>query len=86
MSDAKLRSWSLAHWPADVYPNTADRARRVLRFYRGELMACGALARVGRELIVFGDAYIRWVRSKAANVDGFKIPPNEARPSASGDA
>jgi hypothetical protein len=42
-------------------------------------MACGALARVGRELVIFGDSYNRWVRSKASNVDGFKIPPNEAR-------
>jgi hypothetical protein len=81
MSDPKFRSWSLADWPSDVYPNDPLRARRVLRFYRAELMSCGALARVGRELVIFGDAYNRWVRSKASNVDGFKIPPNEARAS-----
>lgn len=79
MSDIKTRSWSVPMWPADVYPNTPTRARRVLRQYRNELMACGALARIGRELIVFAEPYSKWVRSKASAVAGFKIAPNEKR-------
>lgn len=79
MSDNKFRSWSLADWPADVYPNDSLRARRVLRVYRRELMSCGAVSRVGRELVVFADAYIKWVKSKASKVDGFRVAANEKR-------
>lgn len=80
MSDLKIRSWSVPKWPDDVYPNSPTRARRVLRQYRNELMAYGALARIGRELIVFAEPYSKWVRSKASAVADFKIAPNEKRP------
>ncbi|WP_157071726.1 hypothetical protein [Steroidobacter denitrificans] len=79
MSENKFRSWSLADWPDDVYPNDSLRARRVLRVYRKELMSCGAVSRVGRELVVFADPYIRWVKSKAERVQNFKVAANEAR-------
>lgn len=79
MSENKFRSWSLADWPADVYPNDSLRARRVLRVHRKELMSCGAVSRIGRELVVFAEPYIKWVKSKASNVADFKVAANEAR-------
>lgn len=40
---------------------------------------CGALVRVGRELVVLGGRYSRWLERQATNVPGFEIAPN--RPS-----
>lgn len=79
MSENKFRSWSLNDWPPDIYPNDSLRARRVLRVHRKELMQCGAVSRIGRELVVFGEPYVRWVKSKAQNVADFKVAANEAR-------
>ena len=64
-------SWDLQHWPQTVYPHSESRARWLLRAHRKELLAAGALARVGRELVVFGDRYTRWLQAQSANVPGY---------------
>lgn len=64
-------SWDLEHWPQDVYPHSESRARYLVRAYRSELMTAGALVRVGRELVVMGDRYSRWLQSKATEVPGY---------------
>ena len=69
-------SWDLEHWPANVYPHSEGRARWVLRAYRDELLAAGALTRVGRELVVLGDRYTRWLQSKSADVPGYQSNAN----------
>ena len=69
-------SWSINDWPAGVYPNDARRARYLLRSNRNELVLQGVLARVGRELIVFGGKYSRWLEQKAANVPGYPCAAN----------
>ena len=81
MRDSKSSTWDVPGWPADTWPNDPHMARRILRIYRKELMSCGALARVGRGLIVFGDAYHRWLRSKASKVEGYTLPVNDGRAS-----
>ena len=63
-------SWDLEHWPAHVYPHTEGRARYLLRAYRDELLAAGALTRVGRELVVLGARYARWLERRTAEVPG----------------
>ena len=63
-------SWDLEHWPQNVYPHGKSRARYLVRAYRDELMTAGALVRVGRELVVIGDRYTRWLQLQAANVPG----------------
>lgn len=69
-------SWDLEHWPPAVYPHTEGRARYMLRAYRDQLMAAGALVRVGRELVVIGDRYTRWLQMQAANVPGYESNAN----------
>ncbi len=66
-------SWDLEHWPADVYPHSESRARWLLRTHRSELLEAGALTRVGRELVVLGARYSRWLERKAADVPGYDI-------------
>jgi hypothetical protein len=41
------------------------------RAYRDELLAAGALTRVGRELVVLGARYARWLESRACEVPGY---------------
>jgi hypothetical protein len=54
----------------------------VLRAYRSELLAAGALARVGRQLIVIGDRYARWLQRQAAHVPGYVSNANAPRAAA----
>jgi hypothetical protein len=69
-------SWPVSDWPAHVYPNDAGRGRYLTRANRDDLVAAGALARVGRELVVIGDRYARWLQKRSADVPGFEIAPN----------
>lgn len=69
-------SWDIEHWPAAVYPHTSGRARYLVRSHRDELLVAGALSRVGRELIIIGAKYSRWLEKGASNVPGYVCPAN----------
>ncbi len=47
-----------------------------MRARRTDLMRHGALARVGRELVVIGDRYTRFIEQSTAKVPGWEIAPN----------
>ena len=81
MSRTELpHSWSLNTWPPSIYPHTPERARYLLRSQSDSLTKAGALSRVGRELVVLGERYGRWLERQASNVPGFV--PNTSRASA----
>lgn len=69
-------SWDLEHWPPGIYPHTETRARYIIRAHRDELLAAGALSRVGRELVVVGARYAAWLERRASNVADYEIAPN----------
>jgi len=71
-------SWSVNNWPESVWPNSANKARYVMRANRESLILAGVLSRVGRELIVMGSRYQRWLEKQAVNVPGYVIAPNAA--------
>jgi hypothetical protein len=73
-------SWPVSDWPACVYPNDPRKGRYVTRSHREDLVAAGALARVGRELVVIGSRYEKWLQTRAADVPGFEIAPNRRDP------
>jgi hypothetical protein len=79
--NSSTASWAIKDWPADVYPNKASRARRLIRLYETELLRESALVRVGREKVVIGNRYQRWLEKQGANVVGFKCPANKTRES-----
>lgn len=64
-------SWDLEHWPAHVYPHATGRARYLVRVHRDELLVAGALTRVGREFVVLGARYTRWLERQASGVSEF---------------
>ncbi len=78
-------SWDLEHWPHDVYPHSESRARWLLRARRNELIAAGALVRVGRELVVLGGPYARWLARQAEHVVGYESNANR-RPAGAAEA
>lgn len=69
-------SWDLEGWPASVFPGTTSRARYIVRSHRDDLLKEGAIARVGRELVIFGARYTRWLEKRAADVPGYVPAPN----------
>jgi len=72
-------SWPSSRWPDSVYPNTQEKARYLVRVHRRELLECGALARIERDLVVIGANYLKWLNQHRAHVLGYEIAPN--RPS-----
>lgn len=77
MTNPLPHDWTFENWPADVYPYSGQKARHVVRQNMDDLMRCGALARPGHRLVIFGAAYAKWLASKAARVaDEYSIAPN----------
>jgi hypothetical protein len=78
-------SWAVQDWPAHVYPHRESKGRYIVRAHKDELVAAGALTRIGRDLVVLGAGYSAWLAKQAHRVDGFAIAPNRspsARPAA----
>jgi hypothetical protein len=50
--------------------------------YQDELIACGALVRVGRKLVIIGAGYAVWLQKGAARVKNYEIAPNRTTESA----
>jgi hypothetical protein len=67
-------SWDFEHWPSHVYPHSENRARWLLRSKRAELLAAGAVVRVGREFVFIGAKFTRWLQMNACAVPNFKPP------------
>jgi hypothetical protein len=72
-------SWRQEDWPPGIYPGRPSKAKYVLRAHRNELVASGALTRIGRELVVLGAQYVAWLTKNSNRVEGFEIAPNRAR-------
>lgn len=73
------KSWSINDWPADVFPGDPKKARHFARANRTELVAAGALVRIGRQLVVIGGPLDRWMRKQAFAVLDFVCPANVAK-------
>ena len=69
-------SWLVADWPAGVAPNRQTAARHLVRTHRDELIACGALCRVGRSLTMLGEGYATLLARRIAKVENYSIAPN----------
>jgi hypothetical protein len=62
-----------------VFPGDASRARYVLRHHRRDLVASGAIVRIGRQLVFMGAAYNAWLARHANRVEGYTLPMNGQR-------
>ena len=66
-------SWPVSDWPQSVTPGNNRAARHLVRVNKAELMECGALCRVGRNLTIIGEGYAVFLARQMKRVDGFKI-------------
>lgn len=73
-------SWAIESWPPHVYPHTAGKGRYLIRCNRTSLREAGAIVRVGRDLVVIGLAYSRWLDGHNNRVDSYTIAPNQPPP------
>jgi hypothetical protein len=73
-------SWSIERWPAHVHPGTATRARYLVRAHRDELLSVGALARVGRELVILGEPYSAWLGKNTGRVPDYRAASSKRDP------
>jgi len=71
-------SWGIETWPQHVYPHSSGKGRYIVRCNRDALVAAGALTRIGRDLVVLGAPFSKWLESQRGRVDGFSIAPNRA--------
>jgi hypothetical protein len=71
-------SWGIADWPAEIFPNSPERARYFVRENRRSLLEANALARVGRQLVVLGEPFDKWLRRQGRRVPGYTIAPNRS--------
>jgi hypothetical protein len=79
-------SWLVAEWPSHVTPCRPNAGRQLVRVHRSELIACGALVRVGRNLTILGAGFAEFLARKAGRVEGYEIAPNRAAVGTSGRA
>jgi hypothetical protein len=76
LAPAIPHSWSIAQWPGTIYPGDSGKAKYLIRVRKLELIEAGALVRVGRELVILGQPFARWLMKKATRVPGFEIAAN----------
>ncbi len=69
-------SWAIEAWPQFVYPHSPGKGRYLVRCNRTALVAAGALTRIGRDLVVLGAPFSKWLESQSGRVDGFEIAAN----------
>ena len=69
-------SWSIESWPVSVFPSDVSRARYLVRMHRAELLAVGALCRIGRQIVVIGPNYAGWLARQSDRVRDFPLPCN----------
>jgi hypothetical protein len=69
-------SWPVSNWPPTVYPNDNGKARYLVRVNETALLEAGALSRIGRERVILGERYARWLAKQVRRVPGYEIAPN----------
>ena len=72
-------SWSFDGWPEDVYPHTPERARYLFRHHKAELIAAGAVCRIGTKILFLGAGYSLWMASATAKMRGFEATVHRER-------
>jgi hypothetical protein len=65
-------SWLLKEWPQGVAPGSTKKARYILRRYKKELIANGAVARIGRDVTFLGQGYAAFLATLIPKFESFE--------------
>ncbi len=71
-------SWGITTWPEKVWPHTPSRARNMIAKYKASLLEANAISRIGRELVIDGQRYRKWIDSHQNKVNDFDTKGAEA--------
>jgi hypothetical protein len=69
-------SWPVSKWPAHVWPCDSARGRRFCRTYEKELVKAKALTRMGRDRVVMGEPFLRYMDRQRAKLLDFEVAAN----------
>ena len=75
-------SWPVSEWAErapHVFPHTTEKGSYLVRTHQTELVNCGALVRIGRDRVVIGAPYAKWLASQSSKVAGYEVPANRPR-------
>jgi hypothetical protein len=64
-------SWTFADWPDGVFPNSGRKGKYLVRANRDELLRFGALTRIGRDIVILGEGYARFLSRNIERVEGY---------------
>ena len=84
--DSLPHSWDIMHWPVGVFPRIGEettdehlsRVRQFVRRHQAELLACGALTRVGRFKVLLGAGYAAFLAKNISRVEGYEFTGKRA--------
>lgn len=76
IAQAAPHSWPVSKWPAYVWPGDPIRGKRFCRTYVDDLVAAGALVRMGRDLVVMGGPFTQYMLKQTAAVKDFEVAAN----------
>jgi hypothetical protein len=82
IADIPPHSWPVSEWTeraGHVYPHTTEKGNYLARTHQNELLACSALVRVGRDRVIIGAAYAKWLASQGSKVAGYEVAANRPR-------
>jgi hypothetical protein len=85
IADIPPHSWPVSEWSeraANVYPHDTPKANYLVRAHQTDLLACGALVRIGRDRVILGGPYAKWLASQASKVAGYEVAANRPRDAA----
>jgi hypothetical protein len=63
MSMDTPHSWRVIEWPPHVFPNSKQAAKYLVDCNRDSLTKFGALKRVGRDLVIVGAKFEKWLEN-----------------------
>jgi hypothetical protein len=72
-------SWPVSNWPPSVYPNDARKAHYFVRVHAAALLEARAIVRIGRERVVIGEPFVKWLTKQGRRMPGYAIAPNRER-------
>jgi hypothetical protein len=81
-ADVAPHSWLVSKWTEcapHVAPNTTASAKHMVRCHQDELVAAGALTRLGRDLVILGGPYSAWLAKRKDRVAGYELKMNAKR-------
>lgn len=68
--------WTIDTWPAGLFPYNGASARHLIYVNQPQLLAAGALVRIGHKIVILAAGYLKWLASNASRVPEYDLACN----------